>query len=670
MKKKVLIYLLLGAIICLPLFGCQSTGDNSKPSSDSATLAPADENATTADNQTEEDIIMEEVKVKDVVVATDFSKRVGPPLVKKFSMFNSGLVPIKNYDRDFKVIEDLYCDSLRIDTGIGAKDFALCDVVGGTKDNITYDFEKIDYLSKMFNDLKVLPYYSWTYIPKPLQDSGDHRRGPTDLDKYGKILEDFARHFREAGIRIGYHEIYNEPDLENVFYAGTFAEYMELYKIGSLAIKAGDPDAVIGGPALASPENVQNTNAFLDMVVREKLPLDFFSYHHYWLNGGYDQKYRIVKQALSKYDEFKTTEIHLNEIAYVNGWLPGEDSINNFYEVAPHVFKMLNEMLAAPDITVVSWAQFLESTVVGDAYGIIYRDGTKKAIYNAFKIYADMPVARAELQTSNPAIDGMVSYEDNKAAILLYNTGIETYNLKTTLEGLPFKPEEGRLYRIDKNNASFFNGAKEDLEICESWDMHDGKIPDIVIEPGATVYITLVGDKGIKDFDPKSRYVDFPEDIRLHYYFEDRDKNNYSFIDRKSWRIDLGMGENVSAYSVAGVTFKELPEIMHVSTKTYGNLNFSNENAYLGVRIDFFDGKDYTYSVAFCPEDFANREKTLRWGTKKKVDKIVVVGDFKEFDVNISEYIPDNASSQRAIVTFEMENTGTETCAEFHINKK
>ncbi len=52
---------------------------------------------------------------------------------------------------------------------------------------------------------------SWCYIPKPLQTKDDFRSGPSDLGKYAEVLEHFASHYRERGIRLGYQEVYYDP---------------------------------------------------------------------------------------------------------------------------------------------------------------------------------------------------------------------------------------------------------------------------------------------------------------------------------------------------------------------------------------------------------------------------------------------------------------------------
>ena len=61
-----------------------------------------------------------------------------------------------------------------------------------------------------------------------------------------------AAHYRAfpGGNPVGYQEVGNEPDNRDFFIGGRDA-YLNLYRLGSKAIRDGDPDAVVGGPALA-----------------------------------------------------------------------------------------------------------------------------------------------------------------------------------------------------------------------------------------------------------------------------------------------------------------------------------------------------------------------------------------------------------------------------------
>jgi len=170
-------------------------------------------------------------------------------------------------------------ESLRIDLSIGKTSGWSREIVTGTLDKLQYNFSEIDELSMLLNDRNILPYWSFCYTPIPLQINGNWKSGPSDLNKWKEVHTEFSRHFKERGIRIGYYEIYNEPDLGDVFFTGRWEDYLQMYKYGVQGIKEGDPDAVVGGPAIAYIEWLQpkKLNQFLDFVTSESLPLDFFS---------------------------------------------------------------------------------------------------------------------------------------------------------------------------------------------------------------------------------------------------------------------------------------------------------------------------------------------------------------------------------------------------------
>ena len=117
-------------------------------------------------------------------VTANFSVRLDPPLLKKMSMFNSGLAPIPNYERDVDKLDEIYADSLRVDLGIGSRRFFPVDTVQGTPDNLQFDFSKLDRWTELLSRHNVLAYPSWCYIPKPLQKDNDRRTLNTDLTNW------------------------------------------------------------------------------------------------------------------------------------------------------------------------------------------------------------------------------------------------------------------------------------------------------------------------------------------------------------------------------------------------------------------------------------------------------------------------------------------------------
>lgn len=643
------------------------TGDKDGPAA--ITEANADEPASSGLLAEEPDA--EEPRYAHVRI--DFSVRSDPPLLKKIAQYNSGIPPIGNYERDLDHLKSVNAHSFRLDVGMGASGFIGENVVTGDPDQPEYDFEHLDRLANMLNDLDVLPYYSWAYVPKPLQRDGDFRRLNDDAvpdwaEKWGGMLKTIAKHYVDEGIRIGFHEIYNEPDLQDVFFQEPFSKYLELYRHGSRAIREADPDAMIGGPALAGPERRTLVMDFLQMVDEEDLPLDFFSFHHYWENSPFWTKVDTVRQVLSWYDRFHTTEIHLNELSYVSNW-QGSDSLNNFYGIAPKMFDVFTEVLKASDITLAHWAQFMESTFEDDAYGIIHRNGRKKAAYNVFKIYADLPEERVAVDwgedwEAGKKVGVLASGNENKAGVVFWNRTDEEQHISAMLEALPFFKSNVRWYRIDEHHASYLDGAPEELAVESEVRAEGNEFRwEGVLPAYGVVYISLNeagSDQG--DFMPEQDYHFTGNDIRAHYYFEDRTKDNYSYFDRKKWKFFLGMGSQETALSLAGVTAEQLPDPLTVTSVIGGEIQAMSEQTALYMRVDYETASGFTKSVVFHDGRFPEQaEESYPFGTLRAPDEMVEVDRFEEFSVSLQEHAPADWDDGRVLISFCMRDTGAHT---------
>lgn len=110
---------------------------------------------------------------------------------------------------------------------------------------------------------------------------------PADFDRYAQVVRHIVLHYNR-GWAHGYHyeirywEIWNEPDLGKVFWSGTPQQYFDLYAKLARAVKAADPTALVGGPAIAAPNDASPYQIpFLDYVRARHVPLDFYSWHWY-----------------------------------------------------------------------------------------------------------------------------------------------------------------------------------------------------------------------------------------------------------------------------------------------------------------------------------------------------------------------------------------------------
>lgn len=122
-----------------------------------------------------------------------------------------------------------------------------------------------------------------------------------DVAKYAAIVSHIVRHYNlgwDQGYRhqVKYWEVWNEPDLSGVFWAGTPSQYYRLYSGVARTIKTVDPDSKVGGPALSdawSPNPYRE--GFLRFVREHDLPLDFFSWHDYSVDA--DDPFEFVRVA-------------------------------------------------------------------------------------------------------------------------------------------------------------------------------------------------------------------------------------------------------------------------------------------------------------------------------------------------------------------------------------
>lgn len=602
--------------------------------------------------------------------SVDFSQVTGMPLFKKFAMFDSGLVPMQRYDRDIGLFDRVAPQSLRIDLFMGQSGLAFGGLVTGTADNPKYDFTELDRLAVMLHGHGVLPYWSWCYIPMPLQTYGSFRTGPTNFKKYGDILEALSKHFKDKGIRLGYQEVYNEPDCNDVFFTGTWQDYIRMYEAGSLALKIGDPDAVIGGPATAfvlpDDELKKNYAEFLTDVKEKNLPLDFFSFHSYgYEDDVFIHRLSIVRDMLSADPRFATTELHMNELnTVVAPWdytSEGGKLLGN-RTMLPYIFNTMSKLIDYPDLTLVNWAQLLDSGV--DALGIVDADGHIRPAYFAFEIYARMPVDRAEVENNSQA-KMMASASRDRASIVLWNDRETNADVEMNLKNLPFAHGELKIYKLDKNYFTPDGEIKYPVLNASAAQEIDSGNPanlQLTLEKEDVIYIEINNDAPAAPESKPDVKV-----IRTYHYYPDRSKNSYAEFNENDMTAYLGMGDNEKAEAICGVTLERLPEALTFAFDAGREPKAINKESALGVRVDYEADGNYTKSVYYSDSRFAVTDLAKApWGTMKKPDDVIIVKDLNGLKVNVAEHAPKGWSG-RIIVTFIMKDCGKDSSVHFGI---
>ena len=591
-------------------------------------------------------------------IQVDYSRRDGVPLFKKYALFNSGMNPLGQYERDIALLDDMKADSLRIDVFIGQASFEFGNTVAGEPGALQYDFTKLDTLAKLLNEHHVLPYYSWCYIPKPLQIDGDWRKGPSDLEAWEEIYEEYARHYRQSDTRVGYHEVYNEPDCFDVFFLGDNEDYIELYRRGAAALLRGDCDAVIGGPSSAFVDiaGIENIERFLKVVEEENLPLDFFSHHSYgYVKNNYINRIELSAQALSKHPKLNHTEQHLNEL---NSLLQPFDQGGpvEYLEGATRMLTSFERILPHTDVTLAHWAQYQDSS--GETLGMISRNGEPRSTYRAMKMYASMPVARFYTEGNDDNVHILASKDMHGAFALVWNDSGEEQKIDILLKQLPFQCVDIKCTYLDDENDPFHN-ATANKDMCVQME-------GVLIEEGQFFYQRSLAGHSIlflQLLDTEAIVSDIGalvgKFVRKHYWFEDRRKTCYSWFDEWSRTAVVGMGGESEGHSLVGATIDNLPEIIGIETVFSGDYDKSNSSI-TAIRIDYAVKDEYVKSVCLLPEwNAAYKGETFPFGTGRLPEEAIATMDFEKgaMQFNLKKYAPQDWDG-RALFSFEARNIG------------
>lgn len=610
-----------------------------------------------------------------VQIAADFGDWIDYPLVKtKFAVFNSGIVRLDRYARDIDHFRAVNPESLRIDLGWGTPWIGWPqEPVSGTPDDIRYDFSEMDAIAKLMNSANVLPYWSYCYTPIPLQQPpGDWQSIPVDFAKWGDIIETFARHYQQMQNEnpVGYHEICNEPD-NDVFFKGSLHDYLEMYREGALAARRADPDALTGGPGLAF--TLAWIEPFLDYVSQHQLPLDFFSYHWYGDTnyGGitFRELMQIIRRAFANRQEFATTELHLNEFnSYPIDYPIG--GRQEKFALASAFLQDYKYFIEQPDITLVHWAQFLDSGQ-GNYSGMISMDGYRRAIFNAYQLYAGMPVDRYAVDLgAQEGVDGLASADESKVSLIFWNRSDADQTAAVAFKNVPFEQGDLTIYRIDAEHASWGdNTANEQLIPVET-------AQNISTAFGWVGSIPRDGVVCIELKDSTAPVLETPfraRFIRTLRFYPDRSKSAYADFDKNTWTARLGMVSENLAEAIIGVTAVALPDVFEVRFRIGGVLRCANAKSLLGLRVDYEVADIYVKSILFqgayngidCYRTTSN--PTPPWGTRRAPDQVIRVDNLARFQVGLTALAPDRWSG-RAQITYLMQNTGTQTRAKvtFH----
>lgn len=134
------------------------------------------------------------------------------------------------------------------------------------------------------------PFVELSFMPKSLSKKGVEGvffyrpciDVPADPAAWGAYIQRFIRflihRYGTEEVRSWFFEVWNEPDLQVVFFSEDREAYFRLYETTARAVKAVDPALKVGGPATSGSKWIA---PFLRFCRENDVPVDFITTHQY-----------------------------------------------------------------------------------------------------------------------------------------------------------------------------------------------------------------------------------------------------------------------------------------------------------------------------------------------------------------------------------------------------
>jgi xylan 1,4-beta-xylosidase len=161
--------------------------------------------------------------------------------------------------------------------------------------NAVYNWQYIDELFDYLLRIKMKPFVELGFMPSSLASGKQtvfwwkgNITPPKDYYKWDelvkKLLEHWTERYGHTEVVSWYFEVWNEPNLKDLFFSGDEQDYFKLYRQTATSIKAVSNDYRVGGPATAGNAWIKE---MINFCADSKTPIDFISTHDYGVKQGF-----------------------------------------------------------------------------------------------------------------------------------------------------------------------------------------------------------------------------------------------------------------------------------------------------------------------------------------------------------------------------------------------
>ncbi|MBC7088414.1 MAG: helix-turn-helix domain-containing protein [Tissierellales bacterium] len=198
------------------------------------------------------------------------------------------------------------------------------------------NFQEIDILFDLLMENKIKPFIELTFIPKKIsmEQNGiflwnDSVKNPYDISKWNNLIDKFIRHLIDRyginEVKGWYFEVWNEPEIEGVFWDGSREEFFRFFENTFRTIKNISKDLKVDGVGNISFLLFTDwVDDFYNYLKSRDIILDFYSFHVYSID--------LVEEIQDFKSLKKEIEINGSDSARYKAKLGDSNNINDYID--------------------------------------------------------------------------------------------------------------------------------------------------------------------------------------------------------------------------------------------------------------------------------------------------------------------------------------------------
>ncbi len=300
----------------------------------------------------------------------------------------------------------------------------LYDYFNVVRSDNTFDFSQLDVIVKSILATGAKPMFSLSYIPSSWSTDGQITSPPKDWNLWERLVTATVEHYsgkNNLDIYSVYYEVYNEPDLFGGWHYGKNPNYLTLYLYSARgAQKARNTNPFkIGGPATTGfyPNWIK---ALIRFVQKNKLPLDFVSWHRYSANlADYNQDFEKLAGILTNYPAYQNLEKYITEFGPESkrgSWYENRVGATHALAVSTHLLDKVHRIFA---FEIKDGPHQIESQ-----WGLLKhesRGADPKPRYLAYQFLNKLAGQRLPLEGNGSWVSGVAAKKSNSTLVFLVN---------------------------------------------------------------------------------------------------------------------------------------------------------------------------------------------------------------------------------------------------------